>query len=71
MPIQFLFSKCADFNVVPEPQKQSKTILSGLEEVLIIGLTNLHFFLLGKLGIEGLYMPKYLELFYLPAHLQR
>ena len=44
MPIHLLFSRCADFRVVPEPQKQSKTTLSGLEEVLIIRSNRAGFF---------------------------
>ncbi|HOB27803.1 MAG TPA: hypothetical protein PKJ07_06650 [Bacteroidales bacterium] len=36
IPIQVLLFNCADFNVVPDPQKQSKTILFSLEEVLVI-----------------------------------
>ncbi len=34
IPIHCLFNKWADFKVVPEPQKQSKTILFSLDEVL-------------------------------------
>ncbi|GAA8742633.1 hypothetical protein HpDR98_03650 [Helicobacter pylori] len=40
MPINFRCNKNADFKVVPEPQKQSKTILSLLEEVLMIKSNN-------------------------------
>ena len=35
IPIHFLPKLCADFKIVPEPQKQSKTMLSLFEEVFI------------------------------------
>ena len=47
IPIHFLPFIWADFNVVPEPQKQSKTMLSGFEEVRIIKSNNSGFFSVG------------------------
>ncbi len=51
MPIQLLSSICADLRVVPEPQKQFKTMLEGLEEVVMIKSKSSAFFPLDILDI--------------------
>jgi len=53
IPIHFLLLVWADFNVVPEPQKQSKTILSSFDDVLIIKSNKSGFFSVGYVGYCG------------------
>ena len=50
IPIHFLPFVWADFKVVPEPQKQSSTILFSSEEVLIIKSNKSGFFSVGYVG---------------------